>query len=183
MRALIVTADGFEDSELAVPLARLREEGIEADIASTRRGRLRGKHGREIEADLALDEVRPERYDLLVLPGGRAPAALRNERLALELARAFMAADKPVAAICHGPQVLASAGVLQGRRATCYSAAADELRAAGAHYEDREVVVDGNLVTARRPADLPAFIRETLKLVRARGPQAPGASAAPEACR
>jgi protease I len=168
VRALIATADGFEDSELVVPLARLREEGMEADIASNRRGRLRGKRGKEIEADLALDEVRPERYDLLLLPGGTAPAALRSERPALELVRAFMAANKPVAAICHGPQILASAGVLQGRRATCYSAVADELRAAGAYYEDREVVVDDNLVTARRPADLPAFMRELLKLVRER---------------
>jgi protease I len=172
MRALILTADEFEDSELAVPRARLREEGIEADIASTRRGRLRGKRGTEIEADFGLDEVRPERYDLLVLPGGKAPAALRGEPSALDLVRAFMAADKPVAAICHGPQVLASAGVLRGRRATCYAAVAGELRAAGAQYANREVVADGKLVTARRPADLAAFMRETLRLVRARS--APG---------
>lgn len=168
VRALIVTADGFEDSEVAVPLARLCEEGAEVGIASTRRGRLRGKRGMEIEADLALDEVRPERYDLLLLPGGTAPAAVRTEPSALALVRAFMAANKPVAAICHGPQILVSAGVLQGRRATCYSAVAAELLAAGAYYEDREVIVDGNLVTARRPADLPAFMREILKLIGAR---------------
>jgi protease I len=150
-----------------VPFARLREEGFEVDIASTRRGRLRDKRGKQIEAALALDEVRPERYDLLVLPGGTAPAALRSERSTLDLVRVFMAAGKPVAAICHDPQILASAGVLQGWRATCYPAVADELHAAGAPYDDRKTVVDGNLVTARRPADLPAFMHEILKLVRA----------------
>jgi protease I len=167
-RALIVSADGFEDSELAVPLSRLTDEGIAIDIAAPRRGPIRGKHGHEVAADVALDEVRADDYDLLVLPGGRAPEALRQDAAALGIARAFMAAGKPVAAICHGPQILASAGVLRGRRATCYRAVVAELTEAGALYEDREVVVDGNLVTSRQPSDLPAFVRETMKLLPAR---------------
>jgi protease I len=176
MRALIVSADGFEDSELRVPLLGLRQEGIAVEVASIRPGRIRGKHGDEVEVDRLLEEVRPEEYDLLVLPGGKAPALLRGERKALEIARAFMAANKPVAAICHGPQILVSAGVLRGRRATCYHTVAAELRNAGALYEDREVVLDGNLVTARQPADLPAFMRATIGRVRAaeaaQGPRA-----------
>jgi len=167
MRALIISADGFEDSELRVPLLRFKEEGIAVDVASIRPGRIRGKHGFETEVDKQLEEVWPGEYDLLLLPGGKAPATLRTNAAALEIARAFMAANKPIAAICHGPQILVSADVMRGRRATCFHAVAAELRDAGALYEDREVVVDGNLVTARQPADLPAFLRETMKRIHA----------------
>lgn len=168
MKALIVSADGFEDAELRVPLLRLQEESVAVDVASIRRGRIRGKHGYETDVDKALQEIRPQEYDLLILPGGKAPAMLRKERAALEIVRAFMAADKPVAAICHGPQILVDAGVMRGRRATCFHTIAAELRDAGALYEDREVIVDGNLITARQPADLPAFVRETMKRLHAR---------------
>jgi protease I len=88
---------------------------------------------------------------------------VRKEPKALEIARSFFTRSKPVAAICDGPQILISAGLLQGRRATCYKSVADELKAAGALYEDREVVVDANLVTSREPADLPVFMRETMR--------------------
>jgi protease I len=115
--------------------------------------------------DKTLDEVNADDYAILVLPGGAAPAAVRKEPKALEIARAFFSSDKPVAAICHGPQVLISAGLVRGRRATCYKSVADELKGAGALYEDREVVVDGKLVTSRQPADLPAFMRETMKQI------------------
>jgi protease I len=168
MKALVITADGFEDSELLVPISRLKEEGVAVDVTSIRRGRIRGKHGHETDAAKRLEEIRPDEYDLLILPGGKAPAALRKETAALEIARAFMAANKPIAAICHGPQILVSAGVMAGRRATCYRSVASELREAGAVYEDCEVVVDGNLINARQPADLPAFMRETIKLVHMR---------------
>ncbi len=166
MRVLIVSADRFEDSELLVPYYRLREEDIDVDIASMARGKITGKHGYEVEANLAIAEVRPERYDALVLPGGKAPERLRDEEKLLGIVRAFFAAGKPVSAICHGPQILASAGVLTGRAATCYPAIAEELKAAGARYRDEEVVVDGKLVTSRKPSDLPAFLRETLKQLR-----------------
>ncbi len=165
MKALIVAASLFEDSELLVPWYRLKEEDIEVDIASIRRGTIAGKHGYKVEANLALAEVEPERYDLLVLPGGEAPAALRREDTALAIAKSFFERGKPVAAICHGPQILVSAGVLSGRKATCHHSVASELKQAGAAYEDSEVVVDGALVTSREPADLPAFMRETMRLV------------------
>jgi len=168
MRVLILCADGFEDTELLVPYYRFREAGLRVDVASLARGPIKGKHGYEVEAGLALDEVRPDEYDALVVPGGRAPERLRKSAKALEVVRAFFAAGKPVAAICHGPQLLLSAGVLRDRSATCYRSVAFELEAGGAHYRDAEVVVDGNLVTSREPADLPAFLRETMKLLHQR---------------
>ncbi|HJX17952.1 MAG TPA: type 1 glutamine amidotransferase domain-containing protein [Acidiferrobacterales bacterium] len=167
MKILILSADGFEDSELLAPLARLRDEGMQVDIGSFTVGPILGKHGESVHANRAIAGMRPEDYDALVLPGGKAPAALRQDAQVLALVRHFFAAGKPVAAICHGPQVLISAGVLAGRTATAYRAVADELEAAGAHYRDAEVVVDGNLVTSRTPADLPAFQREFIKILQA----------------
>ncbi|MHB1215243.1 MAG: type 1 glutamine amidotransferase domain-containing protein [Thiobacillus sp.] len=165
MKALIISADHFEDSELMFPYYRLREEGLEVDVASISRGKIHGKHGYEVLVDKALRDVDPKAYDLLVLPGGKAPATLRKEAAAIAIAEDFMRNNKPVAAICHGPQILISASVLQGRRATCYHSVADELKQAGALYEDQAVVVDGNLVTSRQPDDLPDFMREMLGLL------------------
>ena len=169
MKALIVSADHFEDTELLVPLYRLQEEGLQVDVASISRGKIHGKHGYEVVVDKALRDVDADAYDLLVLPGGKAPATLRKEAAAVAVAQAFMGGGKPVAAICHGPQVLITAGVMQGRRATCAPSVAEELQQAGAEYEDREVVVDGKLVTSRRPADLPAFMREIVRFLKPAG--------------
>ena len=163
MKALIISADNFEDSELLVPYYRLKEAGVEVATASLNRGTIKGKHGYEVAVDKTLAEVDPDEYTILVLPGGAAPAAVRKEPKALDIARNFFARGKPVAAICHGPQILISAGLLQGRRTTCYKSVADELKKAGALYEDMDVVVDANLVTSRQPSDLPAFMRETMK--------------------
>jgi len=165
MKALILSADHFEDAELLVAYYRLLEAGVVVDVASVHRGKINGKHGYQVEATVALKDVKPDDYALLLLPGGKAPTDLRKEAAALRIAQAFFAQDKPVAAICHGPQILISAGLLRGRRATCYPSVAEEMRAAGALYEDSEVVVDGKLVTSRRPSDLPAFMRETLRLL------------------
>jgi protease I len=168
MRALIISADNFEDSELLVPYYRLQEEDIQVDVASMKKGRIRGKHGYEVEVGKTLKEVNPDDYDILVLPGGKAPEAVRKEKDALEIAKDFFHKNKPVSAVCHGPQTLISAGLLKGRRATCYKSVAKEMKDAGAIYEDREVVVDGNLVTSRQPSDLPAFMRETMKMLKRR---------------
>lgn len=166
MKVLIISADNFEDAELLFPYYRLKEEGIDVDLASISRGKIRGKHGYEIEANKSLDEVKPEEYDMLLLPGGKAPASVRKEKKALDLARYFFGKDKPVSAICHGPQILISAGLVKGRHATCYKSVAPELKEAGAVYEDSEVVVDGKLVTSRQPSDLPGFMRETVKMLK-----------------
>lgn len=165
MKALIISADHFEDSELLFPFYRLQEEGLEVDVASVARGTIHGKHGYEVVVDKALRDVDSNAYDVLILPGGKAPATLRKEAAAIAIARDFMRRNKPVAAICHGPQVLITAGVLQGRRATCYRSVAEELKASGARYEDSEVVVDDKLLTSRQPSDLPAFMREMVRLL------------------
>jgi protease I len=168
MKVLIVSADGFEDTELLVPLYRFREEGILVDVASLREGRIKGKHGYEVLANLAIDDVQAADYDAVLLPGGRAPESLRRSPRLLAIVRELFDAGKPVFAICHGPQILISAGVLRGHAATCYKTVAGELEQAGASYRDAEVVVDGNLVTSREPGDLPAFLREAMKKLRAR---------------
>lgn len=165
MRALMISADNFEDLELLAPYYRLKEAGVEVDLASMHKGEIIGLHGYKVKADLTLDEVDPSAYGLLVLPGGRAPQTVRKEKAALDIARHFFEHDKPVAAICHGPQVLITAGLMRGRRATSYPAVGKELEEAGALYEDTEVVVDGNLVTSRVPDDLPAFLREIMRFV------------------
>ncbi len=165
MRALIISADGFEDSELAEPLRQLQANGVTVDVAAPRTGVITGKHRHKANAGLALGAVRPADYDLLLLPGGRAPASLRDNPDAVAIARHFLEAGKPLAAICHGPQVLIATGLLAGRSATCYRDMRRELEAAGATYHDREVVVDGNLVTSRRPADIPAFLRAIFEIL------------------
>lgn len=159
MRALIVSSDRFEDSELSEPLQQLQAKGVEVDIAAPQKGPITGKHRHRVSAGLPLSAVRAEDYDLLLLPGGEAPANLRNIPEAVAIVRDFLLADKPVAAICHGPQLLTATGLMAGRTATCYRAVRQELETAGVNYLDREVVVDGNLVTSRQPADLPAFMR------------------------
>lgn len=169
MKALIISADNFEDTELLVPYYRLKEEGVSVDIASIKRGMIKGKHGYEVEVNRALKEVNPADYDILILPGGKAPEAVRKDRDALEIAKYFFQKNKFVSAICHGPQTLISAGLLSGRHATCYKSVANEMKQSGALYEDKEVVVDGNLVTSRQPSDLPAFLRETMKKIKTKG--------------
>jgi len=165
MKALILSADDFEDSELLVPYYRMKEERVDVDVASIRKGTVTGKHGYQVIVDKTLEEVQPKDYHLLIIPGGRAPAILRTKEVALEIAASFLRTNKPVAAICHGPQLLVSAGLLRNRRATCYQSVVPELKQAGAVYHDAEVVVDGNLITSRKPADLPAFMREIMKML------------------
>jgi len=163
VKALIISADNFEDTELLVPLYRLKEEGIHVDIASMKKGSIKGKHGYEVEANRSLSNIKPEDYDILILPGGKAPGAIRKDKNALKIAQHFFQNNKPVSAICHGPQTLISAGLLRGKRATSYKSVASEMKDAGVLYEDKEVIVDGNLITSRQPSDLPAFMRETMK--------------------
>lgn len=135
------------------------------DVAAPQKGPITGKHGHKVGAGLALDAVRPENYGPLLLPGGKAPASLWQIPAAVAIARHFLEADKPVAAICHGPQVLIATGLLAGRSATCYRDMRRELEAAGVNYQDREVVVDGNLITSHQPADIPAFMRAIFRIM------------------
>lgn len=164
-KALILTANNVEDSELLYPFYRLQEAGFTVDVAAPKAGEVVGKHGYTVTANLGLDDLPAHAardYAVLVLPGGKAPAALREIPKAPEVARDFAASGKLIAAICHGPQVLVTAGLLSGKKATCYESVADELKAAGALYQDAEVVEDGQFITSRKPADLPAFMRAVM---------------------
>jgi protease I len=168
MKALILAADGFEDSELLYPYYRLLEAGIETDLAGPEAGPLTGKHGTTVEAGMKFaDTAVVEGYDLLLLPGGKGPETVRLDEAAVRTTKAMVSSQKLVAAICHGAQVLISAEALGGKRATCWKGIRDDLRAAGAEYADEEVVVDGNLITSRCPRDLPAFCREIFKALSA----------------
>ena len=170
INAVILTADVFEDMEVFFPYFRLLEEGIHVDIAGPKKEQIHGEHGYGFKIDKTFDEINPNNYDLLILPGGTpdgAPTTVRKNIKAQAITKAFFDANKPVAAICHGPYTLISAGVVKGRKVTSFwgDGVPEELKKAGAHYEDKEVVVDGNLVTSRYPWDLPAFVSEMMKLV------------------
>lgn len=156
MKALILSADDFEDTELLVPYYRLKEEDVEVDIVAPSRGIIRGKHGYEVEATHAPAEVAPDEYELLIIPGGLAAEALSDNRAAVRIAEWFLEERKPIAAIYHGPLVLVATGLLEERHATCHASVAFALRAARVHYIDREVVVDdGRVTSATRKADSP----------------------------
>lgn len=171
MKAIILTADRFEDMELFFPFFRLLEEGIKVDIAGPTKGEIHGENGYGLEVGMTFSQVKPENYDLLILPGGApdgAPATIRKSKIAQNISKDFMKAGKPIAAICHGPYTLISANLLKGRKATGFwgDGVPDELKKAGAIYEDKEVIVDGNLITSRHPMDLPAFMREIMKMIK-----------------
>jgi protease I len=173
-RAIILTADKFEDLEVLYPYFRLLEEGIHADISAPSKEHILGEHGYSVEPTKTFDEVDPREYEILFLPGGDpngAPLTVRRHPKAQAIAREFMKTNKSVASICHGPYTLISAGVVQGRKMTsfCGDGVPQELANAGAEYIDAEVVVDGNLITSRFPGDLPAFMRETMKIIHKAG--------------
>lgn len=167
MQALVVTTDGFEDSEFSYPYYRLQEAGVDVDVATPDGESVTGKHDYEFDADAAIDDRQAgewaEAYDLLVVPGGRAPEQLRSEAPeAADVVAAFVDADRPVASICHGVQLLISADVIEGCEVTGYGTLEVDVENAGATYRDEAVVVDEPFVTSRVPDDLPAFMAETL---------------------
>jgi len=161
-RVAILATDGFEQSELLEPLRALKEHKAEVDIVSPKGGQVQGfEHfdkGEKVPVDVELAQADAGRYDALVIPGGLFnPDALRVDDQALAFTRAFFKAGKPVAAICHGPWVLANADVLKGRTVTSVPNIRVDLENAGAKWVDEEVVVDQGLITSRTPDDLPAF--------------------------
>lgn len=166
MKILIITADRCDDSELFYPYYRLAEEGWSVSIASFAKTKISAKYHFEIEADMSVDEVKEGEYDALLLPGGMAPEKLRQNARVLDIVRAFNDAKKPVAAICHGQQILISSKILKGRKATCYLGIKDDLVNAGAIYFNEKVVVDENLVTSRRPEDLPYFMKAFIDMIK-----------------
>jgi protease I len=158
-RAALPIGPLFEDTEATYPLYRLREAGAEVVVVGLKAGEtIRGKKGQELETEAAAAELSAEELDLLVLPGGYGPDKLRTDEGVKRLVRDMNERGKPIAFICHAGWIPVSAGILEGRRATSYHTIADDMRNAGAVWEDAEVVVDGNLVSSRKPDDLPAFM-------------------------
>ena len=168
-KVLILGADLFEDMELLYPLYRLREEGVVVTLASAGAAAVTGKKGHgpvDVDADIA--DMAAEDFDALVVPGGFAPDKLRRDDHVLDLVRRFDEDRKPIAFICHAGWVPISAGILKGRRATSVGAIRDDMVNAGVDWVDEETVVDGNLISARTPADLGPWMRALLEALRAR---------------
>lgn len=167
-RVAALVENGFEQSELVEPKKALEAAGAKVDVVSPQSGKVKGwKHtdwGQEVPVDRGLDEVKADEYDALLLPGGvMSPDKLRMNSKAVAFVRAFAEAGKPIAAICHGPWTLIEAGAAQGRKMTSWPSLQSDLRNAGAHWVDQEVVTDNGLVTSRKPDDIPAFNRKMIE--------------------
>jgi protease I len=165
MRIAALVGPGFEDSEFRVPFDRFRKAGHDVVVVGTKKGEvLTGDKGKErAEVELALDDARADSFDALFIPGGHSPDRLRADDRAVEFTRRFR--DKPIFAICHGPQLLITAELVRDRTLTAWKTVQVDLVNAGAKVVDKEVVVDRNLVTSRKPDDLEAFVRESLRLL------------------
>src|SRR5262245_35105327 len=167
---LVLVEQAYEDLELWYPKIRLEEEGLRVVVAGPEKVKYVGKYGYPCTPDATFDQVRADAFDALVIPGGWAPDRLRRLPAVLELVRAFDKASKPIAMICHAGWVPISARILSGRQVTGVSAIKDDLENAGARFVDRSVVVDGNLISSRTPADLPDFCRALIIAIRAAVP-------------
>jgi len=167
-KVAILTEEGFEQVELTNPKAALEVAGAEVHVISPKAGLIKAwdktDWGLEIKVDKELSEANPDDYDALVLPGGVLnPDKLRQNEGAVAFASAFLDEGKPVAAICHGPQLLIETGMIKGRKLTSYPSLQTDLKNAGAKWVDEEVVVDNGLITSRRPSDLDAFNQKMIE--------------------
>lgn len=163
-RIAVVLADMFEDSEYTQPARAFRDAGHELVHVGLKKNHFVAgkKEGTRVRIDETVAEARPDGFDALLIPGGYSPDKLRADPKAVGFAREFFASGKPVFSICHGPQLLISADVLKGRKVTGWTSIVKDIENAGAEFIDAEVVEDGNLVSSRKPADLPAFIKASL---------------------
>jgi protease I len=167
-KVAILVADGFEQVEMTKPREALDEAGAQTKIVSLKSGKIQGMNhtdkGDKFDVDLTLDQARPDDFDALMIPGGLSnPDTMRTNQMALNFARHFFRESKPVAVICHGPQVLINADLVRGRRMTSWPAIQVDMRNAGARWVDEEVVVDNGLVSSRKPDDIPAFNRKMIE--------------------
>lgn len=163
MQVLFLLGEGFEDLEFYYPYYRLIEEGFKVTVAGKTKNKIKGKHGYEFEPNITFEEVKPEDYDALVIPGGKSPANIREDPSVQRIVKHFAEKSKTIAAICHGPQVLVSAGLVRGRKLTSWFDVSKEIIEAGGEYVNAEVYIDGNLITSRHPGDLPYFAKELVK--------------------
>ena len=162
----VLVEDDYEDLELWYPYFRLMEAGYEPVLIGPREGTYRGKRGYEAKVQLSADRADPCDLLGLIITGGWAPDRLRRYGAVVELVRGVFDRGSVVASICHGGSLLVSANVVRGKKVTSFHSIEVDLTNAGAHYLDREVVVDGNLITSRKPDDLPAFMREVLRALK-----------------
>jgi len=183
-KVLILTGDAGESLEVMYPYQRLLEEGYDVEIAAPTKKKLHfvvhdfepgfdtytEKPGYSWDADLAFADVVPADYAALVIPGGRAPEYIRNNKDCLRIVREFMQSEKPVAQICHAPLILLAAGMLKGRRTAAYPALQPDVEAGGAEFVDSEAVVDGALISARAWPDHPAWMRAFISLLKQKAP-------------
>jgi protease I len=179
-RIAIIADDMFEDSELRQPYDRLREAGHEVVVVGLEAGKqIAGKRGKErLTVERAVEDARADEFDALVIPGGYSPDKLRTSRPMVAFTRAFFDQGKLVAAVCHAPSMLVEADVAEGRTVTSWPSIRTDLINAGARWVDREVVEDGNLITSRKPDDLPAFSRTILRRLEERAAERAGRPAA-----
>jgi protease I len=173
-KVAIVVDDYFEQAEFTGPRDALMEAGADVTVVSTKGGEIHGLNhvdpGDTFQTDKSLDEVDPDDYDALVLPGGAVNAdQLRMSEKTRLWVNDFLKDGKPVAAICHAPWVLASSGAAKDRKLTSFFTIQDDMRNAGAQWSDQEVIIDGNLITSRKPDDIPAFNREIINALQAEG--------------
>ncbi|MGV0878421.1 type 1 glutamine amidotransferase domain-containing protein [Martelella sp. FLE1502] len=169
-KILILATNGYERSELRVPLDSLKQKGAAVTIASLKKGPIKSwdekDWGDSVDADLTVDDVNVEDYDAIVLPGGQInPDVLRTSEKAVAIVKEFVSSGRIVAAICHGPWMLVEADVLKGREATSYPSIRTDMKNAGANWVDREVVTDNGIITSRNPNDLPAFVDKIVEEV------------------
>lgn len=164
----VLATDGYEQSELESPVKALKEAGATVEVVSIKAGKIKSMKDHQwsdaVNVDKTLSEANVTDYDGLLLPGGVInPDALRSDENAVKFVKSFFDADKPVAAICHGPQTLIEADVVKGKTMTSYKSISTDLKNAGAIWKDEEVVTDGNLTTSRNPDDLPAFNKRIIE--------------------
>jgi protease I len=167
-KVAILATDGFEQVELTEPRRDLEKAGAKVDVLSIKPGQIKGwdktDWGKPVKVDHLVNDVRPTDYDALVLPGGQInPDKLRTDRNAVAFIKAFVESGKPVAAICHGPWGLIEADVVKGKTVTSWPSVHTDLKNAGAKWVDKEVVQDGNIITSRRPEDIPAFSKQIIE--------------------
>ena len=162
-KVIVFAENNYQELELWVPYYRLKEEGVEVTLVGSGSSRsYTSKHGYPVDVDKEAKEIDVSKYDGVVIPGGYAPDLMRRYPDMVRIVKEAYGRGKVVAAICHAGWMLVSAGILKGKKATCFFAIKDDLINAGANYVDAEVVRDGNLITARKPDDLPAFCREII---------------------
>jgi protease I len=170
-KVAILTENGFEESELTSPKKAMEDAGIKVDIVSPQKDKVKAwNHDHwsiELPVDVNLSDAHPDDYDALMIPGGvMNPDLMRINPDCVEFAKSFLEAGKPIAAICHGPQLLIETGLLEGRNMTSYPSVQTDLKNAGVNWEDKEVIVDRGLVTSRSPEDLEAFNKKLLEEIR-----------------